>query len=89
MADPIDNALVAQRIEKLDKLVELDGVRYRNDFKTSCSVAEAIAQGEPLDGPALEAAGIRLRLAGRVMAANSFGKACFLRVQDRSGTIQA
>jgi len=89
MADLTESDLFAQRLEKLDKLVTLDGVRYRNDFKATCSVAEAIAKGEPLDGPTLETADIHMRLAGRVMAVNSFGKACFLRIQDRSGTIQA
>ncbi len=89
MADATDNALIAQRIEKLDRLSNLDGVRYRNDFRVSCSVGEAIARGEPMDGPALETADIRLRLAGRIMAVNSFGKACFVRIRDRSGTIQA
>ncbi|MBM4398549.1 MAG: lysine--tRNA ligase, partial [Deltaproteobacteria bacterium] len=61
---------------------------YPNDFRVSCPVADAVAQGTPLDGPALDASPIRLSLAGRVMAVNSFGKAAFVRIKDRSGLIQ-
>ena len=80
--------LRAQRIEKLAALETLDGRRYPNDFRVSCTIAEAVAKGEPLDGPAMDQTAIRAALAGRVVAVNSFGKAAFLRVRDRTETIQ-
>jgi lysyl-tRNA synthetase class 2 len=89
VAESTESDLVRQRIEKLEKLATLDGRRYPNDFRPACSIGEAVARGEPLDGPALDASPIALSLAGRVMAVNSFGKAAFIRLKDRSGTIQA
>ena len=83
-----ENELIRQRKERLRRLLELDGRLYPNDFRISCSVEEAIERGGKLDGPALDAAAIRLSLAGRVMAINSFGKAAFLRIRDRTGLIQ-
>jgi lysyl-tRNA synthetase class 2 len=88
MAEGGEAELIRQRVEKLDRLEALEGIRYPNDFRVTATVAEALAQGEPLDGPGLEAAGIRMSIAGRVMAVNSFGKACFLRIKDRTGTMQ-
>ena len=77
-----------QRIEKGEKIQEMSGARYPNDFEVTGTAAAAIEQGGDLDGPALEQAGIRMTLAGRVMAVNSFGKSTFLRIKDRTGLIQ-
>lgn len=88
MSVSIENELIRQRLEKLEKLIDYDGYRYPNDFKPTCSVAEAVALGAELDGPTLESQAIRVAVAGRIMAINSFGKAAFLRIKDRSGLIQ-
>jgi len=87
--DTTGSEIRRQRIEKLDKLEELDGQRYPNDFKSTWTAAEAHEKGGDLDTAGLEAAGIRLSLAGRVMAVNSFGKSTFLRIRDRTGILQA
>ncbi len=84
-----EHALIQQRLDKLVKLQEVDGMTYPNDFKVSDCVSDIRAKGEPLDGEALEATPITVCLAGRAMAVNSFGKAAFIRIRDRSGTIQA
>jgi lysyl-tRNA synthetase class 2 len=73
----------------LDQVSELDGVRYPNDFRISSLIDAALKQGEPMSGEELAAANIRVSLAGRIMAVNSFGKAVFIRIKDQSGTIQA
>jgi len=78
-----------QRIEKNRRLEALQGHRYPNDFPVTHTSAQARMLAEPWAGPALEEAHIQVRIAGRVIALNSFGKAAFLRVQDRSGVIQA
>jgi lysyl-tRNA synthetase class 2 len=88
MAEQTESELRRVRLDKLDRLHAMDGVRFRNDFRVTSSIGEAVAAGTPLDGPALDAAGICASLAGRVMAVNSFGKAAFLRIRDRSGVIQ-
>ena len=89
MAESTESELIRQRAEKIEKLATLDGRSYPNDFRISGCIADAIALGDPHDGPALEATPIRQSLAGRVMAINSFGKAAFVRIKDRSGVIQA
>ncbi len=89
MADETGSEIRRQRIEKADALAALQGRRYPNDFRVSHCVAEAVALAGDQDGPALDRAAIRVRVAGRVMALNSFGKSTFLRVRDRTGTLQA
>jgi lysyl-tRNA synthetase class 2 len=93
VAESTEADLRRQRIEKLEKLEALDGRRYPNDAALTHTAASAAAlgseQGVDLDQAALDERKIPIRLAGRVMAVNSFGKAAFLRLKDRTGTIQA
>lgn len=77
-----------QRLEKAEALAVIQGRRYPNDFRVSHSAAEAALMAGDMDQAALEEAGLRVRVAGRVMGLNSFGKATFLRIRDRTGTLQ-
>ncbi len=89
LADETGSEIRRQRIEKADALATLQGRRYPNDFQVSHDIAKVIALAGDQDGPALDQAAIRVRVAGRVMGLNSFGKSTFLRVRDRTGTVQA
>ena len=79
--------LIEQRRRKLDALAPSGAVRYPNAFRPDTSIAEfmhaygnaSLAKGERQPEPLP-----RHRLAGRVMAVNSFGKAAFIRIQDDS-----
>jgi lysyl-tRNA synthetase, class II len=78
--------LFEQRLRKAEALRAAGIDPYANDFKVDTRIADfqrhysAIANDEEL-----RALGARHAVAGRVMAINTFGKACFLRLQD--GTV--
>lgn len=90
MAEGYEAELIRQRIERLDALAALDSSpRYPNDFRTSCRIADAVSQAAAVPAGELEGRAIEVRLAGRAMAVNSFGKTVFLRLRDQTGSIQA
>jgi len=76
-------------MEKLEKLRDLEGEWYPNDFRVTGNSVEANKRGGDLDDEALDEAAIEMALAGRVVAVNSFGKSTFIRIQDRTGVLQA
>ncbi len=88
MAGETESEIRRQRIEKAKALAVLQGRRYPNDFRVSHCVAEAVAEAGDRDAQALEEAAVRVSVAGRVVGLNSFGKSTFLRVRDRTGTLQ-
>ena len=83
------NELMRLRAEKAEAL-RAEGVNpYANDFRVSHTLDEVRAATEPFDVAALEARdGERYRVAGRVMAVRSFGKAAFVKLRDRTGDLQ-
>ncbi len=87
MSDQPENALIAERRRKLEALREA-GEAYANDFRRNALAEELhLAFGE-LDGEALEREGVRVAIAGRLMAKRVMGKASFARLDDMSGAIQ-
>ncbi|HRP87752.1 MAG TPA: lysine--tRNA ligase [Gammaproteobacteria bacterium] len=87
MSEQPENALIAERRRKLEALREA-GEAYANDFRRNALAEELhLAFGE-LDGEALEREGVRVAIAGRLMAKRVMGKASFARLDDMSGAIQ-
>jgi lysyl-tRNA synthetase class 2 len=88
---PIDeNHLIAERRAKLAALRE-QGIAFPNDFRRSHDVQDlqdAYADAERWTGEALEAEGVRVAVAGRLLAKRVMGKAAFALIQDVSGRIQ-
>lgn len=80
---------IAVRKEKLASVVELGELAYPNDFEPTTTAGALAAQYGGEDGEELKAKQIQVAIAGRIMALNSFGKAAFIRIQDRTGRIQA
>ena len=82
-----EDTLVAQRRQKLARL-RARGEVFRNDFRRDALAGELLERfgGHPAD--ALEAEGVRVQVAGRMMAKRIMGKASFARLQDMSGAIQ-
>ncbi len=82
-----ENKLVAERRQKLAALREA-GNAFPNDFRRDSLAADLQAGHAEKDRDALEAAGITVRVAGRLMAKRVMGKASFVQIQDQSGRIQ-
>ncbi len=76
------------RVDKLNKLIEL-GVRpFGQRFAISARSSELHAQYDEVEKEALVEANIEVTVAGRIMAKRGAGKAGFLSLQDNDGRIQ-
>jgi len=85
-----ENSLIAERRGKLAAL-RGQGIAFPNDFRRHDHAGDL--QAEYADdatwtGEALESAGRRVALAGRLLAKRVMGKAAFAQIQDVSGRIQ-
>src|SRR5574342_290457 len=85
--DPADDAgeQVEVRRHKLVKLKDAGQTTYPNDFKPTHTAPGVASQFGSLADEELAAAVHDIRLAGRIMAIRSFGKAAFFHIQDRLG----
>ncbi|MET0069031.1 MAG: lysine--tRNA ligase [Candidatus Thiodiazotropha sp.] len=82
-----ENKLIALRREKLQQLRE-NGNAFPNDFRRNSMAGELHAEYGERSGEALEAEGLRVKLAGRMMSRRVMGKASFAHLQDMSGRMQ-
>ncbi len=82
-----DNKLMAERRRKLAALRE-QGSAFPNHFRPTHLAADLHAQFDALDKETLAEQGVKVSVAGRIMAKRVMGKASFLSIQDRSGRIQ-
>src|SRR5512138_2434917 len=80
-----ENDQIAQRRKKLAELRDLGVNPYPHRYAPTDAAAALQAEGAGLDHAAL---GRRARIAGRVVALRSFGKAVFAQLLDASGKIQ-
>ncbi len=79
---------VRVRYGKLARILERGEVAYRNGFVPTGLASELHRLFDEKKKDELEAAPTSTSVAGRVMAIRDFGKAAFIRLQDRSGIIQ-
>src|SRR5687767_12349892 len=78
-----EETLYAQRVKKLDELRQKGLDHYANDFYVETSGATFVQKyGAEPSAEALGKITSQHSVACRVMAVNTFGKACFLRIQD-------
>lgn len=85
-----ENHVIAERRAKLKALRERT-LAFPNDFKPDTfagDVQSEFADLERWDAQALDAAGRRVRMAGRLRAKRIMGKASFGKLQDMSGDVQ-
>jgi lysyl-tRNA synthetase class 2 len=82
-----ENRVIAERRGKLATL-RAGGNAYPNDFRRSALAADLHEAHDGKDNDALEAATIRVAVAGRMLLKRVMGKACFATLQDMSGRIQ-
>ncbi len=85
--DTDENKLIAQRRDKLAALRER-GQPFPNDFRRDSDAGDLQRDYAGHSNEQLEQAGIRVRVAGRMMAKRVMGKASFTHLQDMSGRIQ-
>ncbi|MDH3642558.1 MAG: OB-fold nucleic acid binding domain-containing protein, partial [Gammaproteobacteria bacterium] len=82
-----ENEIIRTRREKLGRW-RASGDAYGNQFRRDALADELHARCTEMDKAALEEAGIRAAVAGRVMLRRVMGKASFITLQDVSGRIQ-
>ena len=85
-----ENALIAERRGKLAAL-RGQGVAFPNDFARTHYAGDlqaAYGDAERWTGEALDGEGLRVAVAGRIMAKRIMGKAAFVQIQDMTGTLQ-
>ena len=79
---------IVQRRANLEELRKLGIDVYPHSFDTEASIERIVADHGSRSGEELEAAQIRTRTAGRILAIRSFGKANFLVLSDGKARIQ-
>ena len=88
-AAPVDeNQIVAERRAKLAALRADGNNAFPNDFRRDALAADLHAKHGATPNEALEPAGIRVAVAGRIMLKRVMGKASFATIQDMSGRLQ-
>ncbi len=76
------------RIARLEEIVASGHQAYPNRFDVAHTTAEILEKYDPLAKEAVEAVTETFSIAGRVMLLRSFGKAAFVKLKDRKGTLQ-
>ena len=82
-----ENQIIAERRAKLAAIRE-QGVAFPNDFERHDYAGKLAAAHGDKTKEALEAEGVQVQLAGRMMLKRVMGKASFATLQDMSGRIQ-
>jgi lysyl-tRNA synthetase class 2 len=87
MSEDDENHLIGERRAKLAKLRER-GMAFPNDFRRNALAADLLTAYGEKSGEALDAAQVRVSVAGRMRAKRVMGKASFTKLEDSSGAIQ-
>ena len=84
-----DNELLKIRLEKITALKTAGVDLYPNNIRPKNTTAEISTEYGNSDGEALAQLTQEFSIAGRLMAVRNFGKAAFVKIQDRKGQIQS
>ena len=84
-----DNDLLKVRLEKIAALKAAGIELYPNDVRPQNTTAELLAEFGNSEAEALTGIPQQFSIAGRLMAVRNFGKAAFVKIQDRKGQIQS
>ncbi len=88
MTQESENKLIKRRIEKLEELKKAGIDPYFNGFEPDSFAQDLHESYDNKDKDELEGLRVSVKVAGRVMAYRSFGKAGFLKLKDFTGYIQ-
>ena len=83
-----DNDLLKVRLEKIAALKAAGVDLYPNDVKPQNTTAQIMGEFGNTESDALAQLTQKFSIAGRLMAIRSFGKAAFVKIQDRKGQMQ-
>ena len=83
------STLLEVRRKKLEECTREGSNPFPNDFTVSHTTGQLRKSFEHVEPGELEQVEEEFSLAGRVMSLRNFGKAAFIHIQDRTGTIQA
>jgi lysyl-tRNA synthetase class 2 len=84
-----DNDLLKVRLEKIAALKAAGIDLYPNNIKPQNTTADILAKFGDADSDVLSQLTQKVSIAGRLMAVRNFGKAAFIKIQDRKGQIQS
>jgi lysyl-tRNA synthetase class 2 len=87
MSEDDDNHLITERRAKLARLRQ-GGSAYPNGFRRDALAADLLTAYGGKSTEAIDAAAIRIKVAGRMRAKRVMGKASFAKLEDSSGAIQ-
>jgi lysyl-tRNA synthetase class 2 len=87
MSDNDENHLITERRAKLAKLRER-GIAFPNDFRRDALAGDILTAYGEKSGDALDAAAIRVTVAGRMRTKHVMKKSSFAKIEDSSGLIQ-
>jgi len=83
-----ENELLKRRLEKIESLKN-DGIAlYPNTFRYKDTAAALLIRFDNKDNDVISEVTEMFTIAGRLMAVRDFGKAAFIKVQDRTGSLQ-
>ncbi len=83
-----ESELLKRRLEKIESLKN-DGIAlYPNTFHYKDTAAGMLIRFDDKDNDVLSEVTETFTIAGRLMAVRDFGKAAFIKVQDRTGSLQ-
>ena len=83
-----ESELLKRRLEKIESLKN-DGIAlYPNTFHYKDTAAALLIRFDDKDNDVLSEVTETFTIAGRLMAVRDFGKAAFIKVQDRTGSLQ-
>jgi lysyl-tRNA synthetase class 2 len=83
------STVIEDRHKKAEALRAMGINLYPAGYRYDLTVSEAVERFGDLDKDALEQQSDTFRMAGRIVAVRSFGKAAFIHLKDRTGRIQA
>ena len=84
-----DSDLLKVRLEKIAALKSAGINLYPNDTKPQNTTMEILSRFGEVEADALAGLSEKFSIAGRLMAVRSFGKAAFVKIQDRKGQMQS
>ena len=87
-AAPGESDQIVQRRANLESLRQLGIDVYPRKFDAESTIEAVVAEHGSKTGEQLDAAQLRTRVAGRILAIRSFGKASFLQISDGKSRIQ-
>src|SRR4030066_2212289 len=84
-----DNELLKVRLEKIAALKEAGIDLYPNDIRPQNTTSEILEKFGTAKSEELAQIDHNFSIAGRLMAMRDFGKAAFIKIQDRKGQLQS